>query len=206
MIASIRGTLVSLEPRPVVEVGGIGLAVHVSARTAAAMPRCGQELQLLTYLHVREDQLSLYGFANEEERALFLLLLGVNGVGPRLALTLLSSAPLAELERAIAGGDEAALRKLPGLGPKTAARLVVELQDKVSAGRTVRAARLVPHPVFDEAALALVSLGLTQRAARDAIDALDRAALGEQPRVEDVVKAALQRGGRAGSASSGGSG
>jgi Holliday junction DNA helicase RuvA len=197
VIASIRGTLVALEPRPVVEVGGIGLALHVSARTAAAMPRCGQELQLLTYLHVREDQLSLYGFANEEERGLFLLLLGVNGIGPRLALTLLSSAPLDELERAIAAGDEAALRKLPGLGPKTAARLVVELQGKVSAGRTRRAARVAPHPVFDEAALALVSLGLTQRAARDAIEALDRATLGPQPRVEDVVKAALQRGGRA---------
>jgi Holliday junction DNA helicase RuvA len=197
VIASVRGKLIALEPRPVVEVGGIGLAVHVSARTAAALPACGQELQLHTYLHVREDQLSLYGFANEDERSMFLLLLGVNGVGPRLALTLLSSAPLDELERGIAAGDEAALRKLPGLGQKTAARLIVELQGKVAAGRTQKAARVAPHPVFDEAALALVSLGLTQRAARDAVDGLDRAALGAQPRVEDVVKAALQRGVRA---------
>lgn len=194
MIASVRGRLVSREPHVVVEVGSVGLQVHVSARTAAELPAPGDEADLFTYLHVREDQLALYGFSSAAERALFLLLLGVNGIGPRLALTVLSSAPLAELERAVRDGDEAYLVRLPGVGRKTAARLILELQGKMPPPAAAEAARIDHEPVFAEAVLALASLGLTPRAARAAVEKIDRRHLGNTPRVEDVVKAALQAG------------
>lgn len=200
MIASLRGTLAAREPSIVVEVGGVGLAVNVSARTAARLPECGDEVALVTYLHVREDQLALYGFASADERALFLLLLSVSGIGPRLALQLMSSAPPEELERALRDGNEAYLVKLPGLGKKTAARLVVELRGKLEERATSpqAAAHVDTEPQFDEAILALASLGLTQRAAREAVERIERARLGPTPRVEDIVKAALQRGAKAG--------
>ncbi len=191
MIAAITGRLRSREPQVVVDVGPLGLAVHVSARTAAKLPRVGEELVLVTYLHVREDQLTLYGFASERERALFLLLLGVNGVGPRMALTLLSSAPLEELEAALRDGNEAYLVRLPGVGRKTAARLLVELQGKLAAA-PLAAASVEGGALFEEATLALASLGLTQRAARDAVEKVTRAGLDGAARVEDIVKAALQ--------------
>ena len=191
MILSVRGRLLAREPQVVVEVGSVGLGLHVSARTAALLPALGEELSLVTYLHVREDQLALYGFHSERERALFLLLLGVNGVGPRLALTLLSSAPLEELERALRDGDEAYLVRIPGVGRKTAARLVLELQGKLVAAPPA-AAQVDGGAVFEEAMLALASLGLTPRSAREAVDKVDRRGLGAAPRVEDIVKAALQ--------------
>lgn len=196
MIATLRGRLVAREPSVVVEVGGLGLALHVSARTAATLPRVGAEVSLVTHLHVREDQLALYGFATQDERSLFLQLLGVNGIGTRVALTLLSSAPLEELERAVIEGDESYLVRLPGLGRKTAARLIVELQGKLVPRRQAAAAGVDSEPRFEEAVLALASLGLSQRAARDAVEKIDREPLGEEPRVEDIVKAALQAGSR----------
>jgi Holliday junction DNA helicase RuvA len=195
MIAHLRGTVAAREPVLVLEVGGVGFAVHVSARTAATLPARGGAVTLATYLHVREDQLALYGFATETERALFVQLLAVNGIGPRAALTLLSSAPHEELLRALQDGDEDYLVKLPGVGRKTAARLVLELQGKLgmpAASVASGDARL------DEAVLALVSLGLTQRAARDAVDRVRDGGLTPAARVEDVVKAALQAGGRSG--------
>ncbi|UCE03853.1 MAG: Holliday junction branch migration protein RuvA [Candidatus Latescibacterota bacterium] len=192
MISTLRGRLAGREPAVVVEVGGLGLSVNVSARTAAQLPGLGDEVSLLTYLHVREDRLTLYGFTAARERALFLLLLGVSGIGPRLALTLLSSAPLEEIERALHEGNEAYLVRLPGLGRKTAARLIVELQGKVSMLEPQEAARVDHEPLFAEAVLALASLGLTQRAARDAVESIDRSRFGKAPRVEEIVKAALQ--------------
>lgn len=191
MINSVRGRLRAKEPLVVVDVGAVGFGVHVSARTAAALPALGEELSLHTYLHVREDQLALYGFQSERERTLFLLLLGVNGIGPRVALTLLSSAPLEELERALRDGDETYLVRLPGVGRKTAARMVIELQGKLAAVPAA-AAWVEGSELFEEATLALTSLGLTSRAARDAVEKVDRHALGNAPRVEDIVKAALQ--------------
>jgi Holliday junction DNA helicase RuvA len=191
MIASLRGTLTAREPVLVVDVGGVGFAVHVSARTAATLPARGATVTLQTYLHVREDQLSLYGFATESERTLFVQLLSVNGVGPRVALTLLSSAAHEELLRALQEGDEAYLVRLPGVGRKTAARLVLELQGKVQAAPAAQTAA-TGDARLDEAVLALVSLGLSQRQARDAVIRVQNAGLKPAARVEDVVKAALQ--------------
>jgi Holliday junction DNA helicase RuvA len=194
LIATLRGRVACREPGLVVEVGGVGFAVHVSARTAAMLPKVGDEVFLHTHLHVREELLSLYGFVAEEERALFLQLLAVNGVGPRMALTVLSSAPHDELARALEEGDIAWLVRLPGIGKKTAARLVVELQGKLAprGAAVVRTA----DPLLEEAVLALVSLGLQPRAARDAVQRVQNRGLADEARVEDVVKAALQTGAR----------
>jgi Holliday junction DNA helicase RuvA len=178
-------------------VGGVGFAVQVSARTAAQLPRPGSEAFLYTYLYVREDQLTLYGFGAEEERAIFLLLLGVNGIGPRVALTLLSSAPVDDLVRALQDGDEPWLVRLPGVGKKTAARLVVELQGKLPVRGAASVAR-GGDPLLDEAILALVSLGLAPRSAKDAVERVRSRGLPSEARVEDVVKAALQTGSRDG--------
>ena len=194
MIARLRGVLISQDPMPIVEVGGLGLAVQVSARTAAQLPGTGNEVTLVTYLHVREDHLSLYGFSSARERDMFLNLLSVSGIGPRVALTLLSSAPLEELERAIADGEDRYLTRLPGLGRKTAARLIIELQGKIIP--KPEAARVECVPLFEEAVLALTSLGLLPRAARTAVEKVDLKNLGELPRVEDLVKAALKSGAR----------
>jgi Holliday junction DNA helicase RuvA len=193
VISSLRGVLVAREPVPVVDVGGVGFAVQVSARTAARLPGRGEIVAFHTYLHVREDHLALYGFAAEEERALFVQLLGVQGVGPRAALTLLSSAAHEELVRALQDGDEAYLVKLPGVGKKTAARLVLELQGKFGVRGAAPAAQ-TDEPLVEEAVLALASLGLTPRAAREAIDKVRARGLPPTTRVEDLVKAALQTG------------
>ena len=198
MIASLRGRVLSREPALVVEVGGLGLAVQVSARTAAQVPSPGEGVFLHTHLQVRADGgLVLYGFSSQAERSFFLALNSVDGVGPRLALTILSSSPHEETAQAIRDGDEAYLKRIPGVGSKTSARLVFELKDKLA--EIPAAARLTPEtsPLFEEAQLALVSLGLTQRAAREAVEKVDRRRLGGALRVEDIVKAALQSGGRA---------
>lgn len=195
MIASLQGRVAAREPALVVDVGGVGFGVQVSARTAALLPGVGGTVSLFTHLYVREDHLSLYGFASADERALFLLFLEVKGVGPRVALTLLSSAPLDELQRAVQEGDEAYLVRLPGVGKKTAARLVVELQGKLPQRFTEVAARLDGlGPRLDEAVLALVSLGLTARAAREAVERVSGDARQGEARVEDIVKAALRSG------------
>jgi Holliday junction DNA helicase RuvA len=160
------------------------------------LPQIGQAVRLFTYLHVREDILALYGFGNEEERAFFLQLLAVNGVGPRGALTILSSAPVEDLVRAIEEGDETYLVRLPGVGKKTAARLIVELRGKLPVRGAAAAVAKSGDPSLDEAMLALVSLGLTSRAAKEAVEKAQARGLKSGARVEDVVKAALQAGAR----------
>jgi Holliday junction DNA helicase RuvA len=191
--------LIARDPVPIVDVGGLGLTVQVSARTAAQLPAVDRQVTLVTYLHVREDNLSLYGFATVAERELFLHLLSVSGIGPRVALTLLSSAPLEELQRAILEGDTAYLTRLPGLGRKTAGRLIVELQNRLTPpSETADAAQVAQAPVFEEAVLALTSLGMPQRVARQAVEKVDLKKLGTAARVEDLVKAALKSGARVG--------
>src|SRR5262245_859787 len=197
VIASVRGRVASREPGLVVEVGGLGLGIQVSARTAAQLPPLGEPVHLHTYLHVREDILALYGFGTEDERGIFLLLLTVNGVGPRMALTIVSSAPHDELVRAIQEGDEAYLVRIPGVGKKTAARLVLELRGKLPVRMTPAAAARTADPLLEEAILALVSLGVQPRSARDAVERVRERTAGGAARVEDLVEAALQATSRA---------
>jgi Holliday junction DNA helicase RuvA len=174
VIASVRGTVAALGPDgAVVEVGGVGLAISCSPGTLARL-RVGEAARLATSLVVREDSLTLYGFADDDERALFELLQTANGVGPKLAQTMLAVHPPRELRRAIATSDYASLVKVPGIGRKGAERIVVELRDRIGAidaesvavGGSVAA---VP-PWRDQLAHALAGLGFTGKEAADAID------------------------------------
>jgi Holliday junction DNA helicase RuvA len=132
MIALLEGTVaVRRADHVVVSCGGVGYRLSVSAETLRHVPRVGQPATLFTHLIVRDDALLLYGFATEEERDLFLLLIGVQSVGPKMALAVLSGGPPRELLGAVAAGDTARLQAAPGIGKRTAERIVVELREKV---------------------------------------------------------------------------
>lgn len=132
MIRSVRGRLLAHETDgPVVEVGGVGMLLRVSATTAATLPPAGQEVALLAHLVVREDALDLYGFATAAERDLFEAFMSVSGVGARLALAICGVAPPDELRLALARGDSARLQAAPGVGKRTAERVVLELRDRL---------------------------------------------------------------------------
>jgi Holliday junction DNA helicase RuvA len=204
MIASLRGTLLDRgDGWCVVEAGGVGYHVHVSTQTLAALPPEGGEVRLRTRQVVREDAHMLFGFAEAEEVRLFDLLIGVSGVGPKLALAALSGLRPAALARAIRDENLAAIVAVPGLGRKTAERLVVELRDKLdflpvaptpSRGRS---GGVLPRTDrFDDAVAALVTLGWTSTQAQEAA----RRAGEEAPdaSLEELVKRALSRLGRAG--------
>ena len=138
MISRLRGTVVARTPAGLVmEVGGVGYLVAATPRVSA---RVGEEATVETHLHVREDALQLYGFASAEERELFELLLGVSGIGPKVALAIVSGSPPAELRRAIARDDLARFEAIPGIGRKTAQRVVMELKDKLGEPAVVGSA------------------------------------------------------------------
>ena len=135
MIALVSGEVaVRRGDHVVVSCGGVGYRLSVSAETLRHVPRVGEAVTLHSHLVVRDDALQLYGFASEQERDLFLLLIGVQGVGPKMALAVLSGGPPRELLSAVAGGDVARLQAAPGIGKRTAERIVVELREKVGAG------------------------------------------------------------------------
>ncbi|NLT34648.1 MAG: Holliday junction branch migration protein RuvA [Gaiellales bacterium] len=132
MIERLRGSVVHRDAEgAVIAASGVGFRVEMPALSLRALPPEGSEAQVFTYLHVKEDGLQLFGFASEEERALFLLMLGVTKVGPKLALSVLSMFPPAAVVRALAAGDAALLSSVSGLGRKTAERMILELKDKV---------------------------------------------------------------------------
>jgi Holliday junction DNA helicase RuvA len=199
VIASLRGTLLERgEGWCVIEAGGVGYHVHVSSHTLAALPAAGEETRLRTRQVVREDALLLFGFAEADELRLFDLLIGVNGVGPRLALAALSGLAPAALVRAIRGEHLAAIVAVPGIGRKTAERLVVELRDKLAfmpvtaapAAARGREAGVLPRTErYEDAVAALVTLGYSASQAKEAV----RRAGGEEPdlSLETIVKRAL---------------
>jgi Holliday junction DNA helicase RuvA len=187
MIASLTGTLTYKDLQSVVlDVAGVGYLVHVSSQTLAELPPEGQQARLLCHTHVREDALQIFGFLAREEQQAFELLIQVSGIGPKLALTALSGMPVAELLSAIAAGDHKRLQRIPGVGKRTAERIVVDLKE--------RCARLaVPGPPVDvpaaadhlaEVAEALVNLGykrgLADRAVKLAQQQLEPGAGPEQ--------------------------
>ena len=172
MIASLRGTLTEALPGAcVIECDGVGYLVQVSAYTAQALPPAGHETFLRTRQVVREDSVQLFGFSAAEELGLFDLLIGVSGVGPKSALAVLSGLKPAALARAIREEQVGALVAIPGIGRKTAERLIVDLRDKLDAippaGR--EAGAVAGSPEFDDAVAALVRLGYTVTEAKEAI-------------------------------------
>jgi Holliday junction DNA helicase RuvA len=195
VIASVRGAVATRRPDGVVvECGGVGYAVAISAETLRHVPAAGEEALLHTHLVVRDDGMQLYGFASEEERGLFLLLVGVQGVGPKVALAVLSGGPPRDLLRAIAAGDAARFQAVPGIGKRTAERIIVELREKVE-GAEAPGPDAAPASVTgagdadDSRSLArqgLLGLGFT---AGEADELLERAR-GETP--EDLIAGALR--------------
>ncbi|HSL94450.1 MAG TPA: Holliday junction branch migration protein RuvA, partial [Thermoleophilia bacterium] len=172
MIAHVRGVVLGVETdRAVVAVGGVGLEVFAAGRTLARLAgRLGDEVELTTYLHVREDALQLYGFETPRERAFFLALIGVSGVGPKVALAVLSGYPVDELELAVARDDVKKFESISGIGKKLAQRLDVELGDVVAAGAPAAGAPAGGRvDTFVAARSALQNLGLSLREAEEAL-------------------------------------
>ena len=198
MIASVRGVVLSAGlDSAVIDVGGVGLLLHTTAGTAATL-HPGAEAALATTLVVREESLTLYGFADEDERAIFTQVQTVSGVGPRLALAMLAIPAPAGLRRAIGGGDLAALTKIPGIGKKGAERIVLELRDKVSVPSGTASAdprRPAPDKATAQVHDALVGLGWSSRQADDAVEAV-RPEAGDGLEVSALLRAALQELGR----------
>ncbi len=193
MIAHLSGRLTSMrEDRVVIECAGVGYQVMVAPAALASLPEVGQAVQMPTYLSVREDAMVLYGFAADDEKALFEELLTVNGVGPKVAQNLVASIPPAQLVEAIAHGDEARLTGISGVGKKLAQRVIVELSDKVGQRGWRVSLPATGGVAASEVIEALTGLGFTateaRRAARLAVQAT-----GDGAAIEDVIKAALRQ-------------
>ena len=192
MIAYIRGMLVEKEPtRAVIEVGGVGYELLVPLSTYEKLPRTGSEAKLLAHHCVREDDEILFGFATDDEKAMFAKLTSVSGVGPKIALAILSGSSIAELAMSIAGGDAKRLAAIKGVGKKTAEKICVELRDKVSEfAFSGRGGEGASSPIAKDAVAALRALGFNEEtSAKMVSDVLARDAAADS--VEKVIKAAL---------------
>lgn len=192
MIALLRGKLIELDGlTALLEVAGVGYEVEVTTGAAAALAARPERALLYTHLVVREDAHSLFGFASVEERALFRSLIKVTGIGPKLALSLLSSVAPDAFANAITSGNTTALVRVPGIGKKTAQRLVVELRDKV---RELSAVTSVGStPIGREAVLALIALGYRESTAVQVVGEVDADGEEAAASVEDLVREALKR-------------
>jgi len=197
MIASLTGILKSKSPTEVlVDVGGVGYAVSIPLSTYSTLGDLNAPVRLLTHLYVREDAMQLYGFATEAERQLFKLLISITGIGPKIAQGILSGISVSDLRQHITGGNIAALTAIPGIGRKTAERLVVELRDKIGKSDTTLGSATIPGDkgaeVRNEALLALMSLGYNRVAAEKAIRLALNDGGGSDLNVEDLIKKALK--------------
>lgn len=178
MIAHLRGRLISKHPsQAIVEAAGVGYDVTISVPTFSELPAMGSEVALHIHTHVREDALALYGFLRVEEKQLFEKLITVSGIGPKLAITILSGIATADMVRAIRTNDYARLTKIPGVGKKTAERMCVELRDKLEGFGEIPAPRNV-SPIEEDVISALSNLGyqraLAEKAVERAVASVDR--------------------------------
>jgi Holliday junction DNA helicase RuvA len=193
MIAQLAGALAYKSPEQlIVDVHGVGYQVFVSLNSFYRLPEPGERVDLQIHTHVRDDALQLYGFVDRAEKDLFLLLVGVSGIGPRLALNILSGTPSQELEDALEAGDVVRLLAIPGVGKKMAERLVVELRDKI---KLVRGARGTDDGrraggLESEAVSALVNLGYRRTEAERAVKAACAGGAGD---IEVAIRGALKR-------------
>lgn len=204
MISYIKGTLAAIEADViVVEAGNVGLAVHVPVSLLDELPGLGQEVTVYTYFQVREDAMTLYGFLHKQDREMFRQLIGVNGIGPKGALGILSVLRPDDLRLAIVNGDAKAIAKAPGIGNKTAQRLILDLKDKVSMEEVLsNLGGVSPAGVMEAASVraglkeaakeavdALVALGYTNMEASKAVKQVE---VTEGMTAEDVLKASLK--------------
>lgn len=186
MIASLKGIITSKRPDGIiVEVGGIGYHVSVPLCSLENIPENGGEIFLHTYTHVREDALQLYGFLSDEERKIFVSLLGINGIGPKLGLAILSGMPVKKFMEAVMNEDISLMVTIPGLGKKTASRLILELREKLPK----ISAHLEEGSAGSEAASALINLGYKKSFSEKAVEAAVKDGAGS---IENIIKEALK--------------
>jgi Holliday junction DNA helicase RuvA len=190
MIAHLRGRLLTKEPnRAIVEAAGVGYELAISIPTYSELPVAGGEISLHVHTHVREDAIALFGFLRADEKRLFERLISVSGIGPKLAITILSGMSAEFLVTAIRGNDVAALTKVPGIGKKTAERMVLELRDKLDAF-TAAPPKPTASALEQDVLSALTNLGYQEIAAEKAIAA---AAQNERSSFETLFKASMAR-------------
>jgi Holliday junction DNA helicase RuvA len=176
MIAHLRGKLLAKHPNQViVETGGVGYDVTISVPTFSDLPNVGSEVALYIHTHVREDLIALYGFLHPAEKQLFEKLITVSGIGPKLAITILSGMPADEMVSAIRDTDVARLTRIPGIGKKTAERMILELRDKLpTQGLSAAAPVATMSPVEEDVLSALVNLGYQRTAAERGLASISR--------------------------------
>ncbi|NKE72773.1 Holliday junction branch migration protein RuvA [Candidatus Manganitrophus noduliformans] len=198
MIAFLTGTILEKTPSTlIVEVHGIGYQIFIPLNTFYRLPEVKESVSLHVHTHVREDALQLYGFLSPLEKELFLLLLGISGVGPKVALGILSGMELTELVQALRDGNVDRLRAIPGVGPKTAGRLVLELREKVNALslaglQTPVSAGSELDKTKEDALSALVNLGYHRTEAKRTVDKIAEET-GDSESVEGLIKKALKK-------------
>ena len=171
MIGHLRGKLLEKQPNfAIVDIGGVGYAVTIPVSTFSQLGSKGGEVALHTHTHVREDALALFGFSTRGEKEIFEKLIAVSGIGPRLAITILSGLPVEDLVAAISGGDAQRLTRIPGVGRKTGERMVLELRDKLgTALQGEKPAGPAASPVEQDVISAIMNLGCTRDAAEKAV-------------------------------------
>src|SRR5438477_5154210 len=176
MIAHLRGRLIARHPnQAIVDAAGVGYDVVISVPTFSELPSLGSEVSLHIHTHVREDQIALYGFLRPEEKELFEKLITVSGIGPKLAITILSGMPADDMVNAIRGSDVARLTKIPGIGRKTAERMVLELRDKLPSAEPGQISEAVAtSPVEEDVLSALLNLGYQRASAERALASANR--------------------------------
>lgn len=193
MIAHLRGTLIHKQPgQAIVEAGGVGYDVVISVPTFTALPAVGAEARLHIHTQVREDQFALFGFLEREEKRLFEKLITVSGVGPKLAITLLSGLSLERTVQAIRAQDHAQLTRIPGVGKKLAERLVVELKDKLDDFAVAPMQSSVAGPAVEDVLSALTNLGYQRVAAEKAIQQVVAKEAGLAANFDELFRAALK--------------
>ena len=195
MIYQVSGNLIAKHKDfVVIEVSGIGFKITSTTNTINTI-KLEQKILLQTYLHVREDALDLYGFHSTLEREVFLLLIGISGIGPKLAITILSGILPDELKDKIISGDIASLTSIPGVGTKTAKRIIVELKDKftkIEKGSLGFSDKL-NSKLYDDALNALVSLGYSSQQSKQVLDHIANGKDDNKQNIETIIKTALKR-------------
>ena len=196
MISYLNGTLSQIDKTSiVVEVSGIGYLVKVASSTLVQLPKIGEKLKIHTCHIVREDDVSLYGFLTSEEKSIFMLLLSVNGIGPKASMSILSAFPISQLVSAITSANVSLISTVPGIGSKTAQKLVIELKEKMAKQYALKSGELDLSandniPNVNDAVSALISLGYSSREAKEALQktGLDI----KTADIETLVKSALK--------------